>query len=98
MTAVKREGSCGKILPDLFSKVGHSAVIPAVLRAIFRDKVSIRVLLDTLFFHHLPAVFIPRNGEASQAKVSFIFSGVSLLKSDGMSLVELTKTSEGVHS
>lgn len=64
MTAVEGGGSCGKTLPDLFSKVGHGAVIPAVLRAIFRDKVSIRVLPDGLFFHHLPAVFIPRNGEA----------------------------------
>lgn len=56
------------------------------------------MLLDGLLFHHLPAVFIHRNGEASQAEVSFIFSGVSLLKSDGMSLVELTKTSEKVLS
>lgn len=98
MTAVERKGSCGKILPDLFSKVGQSPVIPAVLRAIFRDKISIRVLLDGLFFHHLPAVFIPRNGEALQAEVSFIFSGVSLAKSDGMSLMELTKISEEVLS
>lgn len=43
MTAVERERSSGKILSDPFSKVGHSAVIPAVLRAIFRDKVSISV-------------------------------------------------------
>lgn len=64
---------------------------PAVLRAIFRDKVSIGVLLDGLFFHHLPAMFIPRNGESITG--SFIFSGVSLLKNDGTSLMELTEAS-----